>query len=40
MYTMRGALEAMEVDEESPLPPPEERSFFDDVNRHCTLNTT
>ncbi|AQK53110.1 Got1/Sft2-like vescicle transport protein family [Zea mays] len=46
MDTMRGALErakmlvGMEVDEESALPPPEEQSFFDDINRHCTLNTT
>ena len=35
-----GVLEGMEVDEESPLLLPEERSFFDDINRHCTLNTT
>jgi len=46
MDTMRGALErakmlvGMEVDEESGLPPPEEQSFFDDINRNCTLNTT
>nr|CAB3446948.1 unnamed protein product [Digitaria exilis] len=46
MDTMRGALErakmlvGMEVDEESALPPPEEQSFFDDINRNCTLNTT
>ncbi|WVZ74970.1 hypothetical protein U9M48_023083 [Paspalum notatum var. saurae] len=46
MDTMRGALErakmlvGMEVDEESAMPPPEEQSFFDDINRHCTLNTT
>jgi hypothetical protein len=46
MDTMRGALErakmlvGMEVDEESGLPPPEEQSFFDDINRSCTLNTT
>jgi len=46
MDSMRGALErakmlvGMEVDEESALPPPEEQSFFDDINRHCTLNTT
>jgi hypothetical protein len=45
MDTMRGALErakmlvGMEVDEESALPP-EEQSFFDDINRQCTLNTT
>ena len=35
-----GVLEGMEVDEASPLLLPEERSYFDDVNRHCTLNTT
>jgi len=46
MDTMRGALErakmlvGMEVDEESGLPSPEEQSFFDDINRNCTLNTT
>ncbi|CAN6273123.1 unnamed protein product [Urochloa humidicola] len=46
MDTMRGALErakmlvGMEVDEESALPAPEEQSFFDDINRQCTLNTT
>jgi hypothetical protein len=46
MDSMRDALErakmlvGMEVDEESGLPPPEEQSFFDDFNRHCTLTTT
>jgi hypothetical protein len=46
MDRMRDALErakmlvGMEVDEEAALPPPEEQSFFDDINRHCTLNTT
>jgi hypothetical protein len=32
-------LMGMEVDEESSLSVPEERSFFNDVNRNCTLNT-
>lgn len=46
MDRMRDALErakmlvGMEFDEESAPPPPEEQSFFDDINRHCTLNTT
>uniref|UniRef100_A0ACD5ZGW1 Uncharacterized protein n=1 Tax=Avena sativa TaxID=4498 RepID=A0ACD5ZGW1_AVESA len=46
MDRMRDALErakmlvGMEVDEEAALPPPEEQSFYDDINRHCTLNTT
>jgi hypothetical protein len=46
MDRMRDALErakmlvGMEVDEEAALPPPEEQSFFDDINRHCTLSTT